>query len=293
MKSTMVYGMLCAIVVSGAVSIKADSNIDVVHRHAYSANTGWIDCRADATNGVVVGQFYCSGYAYGGNIGWIDFGDGTPGNGYEYGNASAADFGVNHDGAGLLRGYAYSPNVGWIAFETNGNPRIDLLTGKMSGYAYAANAGWISLSNTSAHVEATSFEAGPDTDGDGIPDAWEYAKAGDLATYGPGDDDLDGVSDLGEYVSDTDPGDMNSLLQITRHDVDEGPSTNSLVTWASVPTRLYRLERMTVLSNNATWVDSGLGVVAPDAGTNTSRTVIGAPGPSRFYRVRAVLPPAN
>ena len=50
---------------------------------------------------------------------------------------------MNHDGRGNLRGFAYGANIGWINFETNGGPKIDLLTGNLSGYIYSANCGWI------------------------------------------------------------------------------------------------------------------------------------------------------
>ena len=115
---------------------RADSSINETNRHAYGANVGWVNLRGDATNGVVIGEFTCRGYAHAANVGWIRFGNGAPTNGIRYGNAAANDCGINHDGMGGLSGYAYGANVGWIQFEpTWGNPRIDLATGKMSGYA--------------------------------------------------------------------------------------------------------------------------------------------------------------
>ena len=57
-------------------------------------------------------------------------GSGTPTNGHAYANNSAADWGVNHDGAGRLTGYAWGANIGWVAFEqTHGQPQVDLRTG--------------------------------------------------------------------------------------------------------------------------------------------------------------------
>ena len=49
----------------------------------------------------------------GANIGWLDLGDGTPPNGIQYLNNSAADFGVNHDGAGNLS-RAFAELIGWM-----------------------------------------------------------------------------------------------------------------------------------------------------------------------------------
>ena len=46
-----------------------------------------------------------------------------------------------------------------------------------------------------------SRSAGYDTDNDGMPDIWESATFGDLAKDGTGDDDLDGYTDLEEYLN--------------------------------------------------------------------------------------------
>ena len=69
----------------------------------FDANTGWINCAADATNGAVIGRYVCSGFFYSANCGWIGLGSGAPTNGIRYSNNSAQDFGVNHDGEGNLR----------------------------------------------------------------------------------------------------------------------------------------------------------------------------------------------
>ena len=60
-----------------------------------------------------------------------------------------------------------------------------------------------------AQVDMGADESGvmsPDTDGDGLPDDWEeYHWPGDLS-QGPADDpDVDGISNLGEYLFDRDP----------------------------------------------------------------------------------------
>lgn len=46
---------------------------------------------------------------------------------------------------------------------------------------------------------------GLSSDGDGLPDEWEFRKFGDTARDGTGDLDGDGLSDLDEYASKTDP----------------------------------------------------------------------------------------
>lgn len=268
----------------------AATTINTVNHHAYGANMGWINARGDATNGAMIGQFYCAGAMWGANVGWISLGASAPTNGWQHGNTAANDWGVNHDGLGNLRGYAYGANVGWIHFESNGNPRVDLLTGALSGHAWGANVGWISLSNAFAFVQTDTLDPGPDTDGDGIPDAWEMKTVGDLVTLGahPADHDNDGSPDVDEFRADTDPDDDASFFAVTAY-ARAGP-TNTL-TWTVAPTRLYRLETSPAMTNGAAWSDSGHGLLAPGAGPVQIREVVDpSPADTRFHRARAVVP---
>ena len=138
-------------------------------------------------------------------------GDGTPDNGIQYSNASATDFGVNTiedpsvPGEYYLRGYAYGANVGWINFENTGNARVVLSNNRLRGYAYGANIGWINLDDLNVFVQANSIDPGADTDGDGLPDAWEYIHFGGLGFDGDDDPDGDGEDNLSEFRSNTDP----------------------------------------------------------------------------------------
>src|SRR6267143_4588872 len=129
------------------VQALAQTTINPANRHAYGANVGWMDWRADGANGARIGEYVCSGYLYAANVGWINLGSGAPSNGIQYQNDSGTDFGVNHDGLGNLRGYAYGANIGWVNFENTGAPKMDLKNGKFTGSIYSANCGWISLSN--------------------------------------------------------------------------------------------------------------------------------------------------
>ena len=276
------------VVALATVAAQASSNISVTNHLAHAANPGWIDARADATNGAVIGEYVCSGNMYGANVGWINLGVGAPTNGIRYGNASSNDFGVNHDGVGNLRGFAYGANIGWINFESNGNPRVNLLTGNLDGYAYGANVGWISLSNAFAFVQADTLRCATDADADGIPDAWEIERVGSTNILGgAGDSDADGVSDRAEYLADTDPIGSSDFLHIALNAASN--ATQVTVAWPSRPTRLYKIEASGATTNDATWTDSGLGIFAPD-GTNTTRTLTEGPATTRFYRVLGVRP---
>ncbi|MGI8965821.1 MAG: hypothetical protein ACR2H1_06995 [Limisphaerales bacterium] len=258
-----------------------------ISNSAYGANIGWVNFYADGTNGAVIGNFVCSGYIYGANVGWINLGSGSALNGIRYQNNATNDFGVNNDGLGNLSGYAYGANIGWINFETNGNPKVNLQTGVLSGYAYGANVGWISLSNFFAVVKTDSLFPGTDSDGDGIPDAWERSIAGNLTTLtGTGDADLDGSSDVQEYLADTNPLNPNDNLRITFF--SHSPTLNTF-TWTSVPSRNYKLQRRDDLNLGFPWLDI-TGTMVPDSGATTTRSVSDSPVPNRFFRVGALLP---
>jgi hypothetical protein len=291
--------LVCAILTLAALGLpaRAATTINSANNFAYGANIGWLNWRGDVANGAVIGEFVCSGYIYGANVGWINLGDGTPVNGIRYANNSAADFGVNHDGAGNLRGFAYGANIGWLNFTnrdatgaTYDGPKVNLLTGRLNGWVYGANVGWISLSNLFAHVQTDTIQAGPDTDGDGLPDDWERQYAGNLTTLnGAGDNDGDGLPNSQEYLADTDPLNPSSALRITDFDANAGGTANS-ITFTSRPTRVYEVQERTTLNPGALWSDSGLGLMAPAAGATTTRAFGDAPSPTRFFRVEASRP---
>src|SRR5581483_6197760 len=161
--------------VAASVGAYATSTIDSTNQYAWGANIGWTDWRPDFdgtnTDGVVVGEFICSGYVYASNVGWISLGNGSPANQIQYQNNSATDFGVNYSvdptqpGVGILRGFAYGANIGWINFETQGNPRVSLFTGSLTGYAWSANCGWINLNDLNGKVQTDHIAMGADTNG--------------------------------------------------------------------------------------------------------------------------------
>ena len=263
----------------------AQSTINATDHFAYGANVGWCDFRPSITGGAVMGEFVCSGSLYAANLGWISLGSGSPANQSQYKNNTATDYGVNLQPGGLLRGYAYSANVGWIAFEPTGNPRVDLTTGNLLGYAYGANIGWLDL----ATLRTDTLQPGADTDTDGIADAWEITRAGNLATLtATGDADGDGISDRDEYFADTHPLLAQDALRITGFG-QSGSGFVATLKWTSRSTRNYRIEVIDNLASGL-WVDSGLGIIPADGDSETGRGFNGTPNPQRFYRVRAMRP---
>ena len=281
--------ILAAVLGLGNSSTRAASTIDPANKHAYGANIGWINAQGDVANGAVIGQAFCSGHMYGANVGWIHLGDGTPVNGMAYANNSASDYGVNHDGVGNLVGYAYGANIGWINFEqAHGKPKVDLMTGNLSGYIWGANVGWISLANAFAYVRTQTLGSGPDVDGDGIPDAWEYGHTNILTVLaGSGtDSDGDGVLDVDEYGADTDPFDDGDYLSITDF---LAMGTTNWVEWPAKASRLYTLQHAAALSNGMSWTMTSSSFIPP-FDTDVTEEVPGVANTNRFYQVEAALP---
>ncbi len=290
MKTSRLFHTALLLAVSFPLPVHADTTIDAANNYAYGANIGWMDWTGDTVNGVVIGEYVCSGYIYSANVGWINLGSGTPANQIQYQNDSATDFGVNCDSAGNLTGYAYGANIGWITFEpTYGQPQINLLTGQLSGYAWSANCGWISLSNAVAYVQTdTILPSALDPDGSGLPIAWELTYFGTMGVDPNADPDGDGVSNYQEYLAGTDPTDPDSVLSIISESFAPG-GTNALITWNSVSARYYSIQSTPSL-NSPLWTDSGLGLVAPAAGATTTAAFADTNAPVRFYRVQAVRP---
>lgn len=270
------------------------TTIDPEHPYAYGANIGWLNAQGDDIHGAVIGCAYCTGSIWSANCGWIGLGN-TPANGWQYTNTAVHDWGVNHDGQGNLSGYAYGANIGWIAFEQNvGKPRVDLLTGNLSGYVWGANIGWITLTNAQAYVRTATLAPGPDSDGDGIPDAYEYARAGDLTTLSDhgADADEDGVSDVDEAAADTGATDKDDRFEIVAF--TSGTGTNTLA-WTSRPTRLYRVEATNTLPSTADgeWTDVGGGLLGPPEGSPSMKGIATGDETRRFYRIQVVTPLAQ
>lgn len=287
--------LLCVVGTSVAANAQVNSTINATNAYSYGANIGWMNWRPSAADGVQIGEYVCSGWIYGANVGWINMGSGFPANEIQYSNGSGTDFGVNYTidpaspGMAKLRGLAYGANIGWINFEANGNPRLRFSDGRMEGYAWSANCGWINLGDGTFAVQTDSVLPGRDADGDGIADAFERTHFGLAGTNPNADSDGDGTSDLEEYLNGTNPLLPNDRLRVTQFSTDGG-GTNSLITWTSTPSRLYRIEVKANMTDLDWAPDATFGVITPNVGPETSRTVTASAATRRFYRVRAIRP---
>jgi hypothetical protein len=146
------------------------------------------------------------------------------------------------------------------------------------------------------------FTIGADTDGDGIPDAWEWWQLGEmgigpgdprysLTTLGSGDFDKDGTSDYDEYLAGTFAFLAQESLSLSIEDL-EADGTARLRTLLVVD-KSYRVEFSTDLQ---TWTPASIRVGALTATLSTNFSipdtrqvplyapVAGSPD-QRFYRL--------
>ncbi|HTG44413.1 MAG TPA: hypothetical protein VK633_07755 [Verrucomicrobiae bacterium] len=277
---------LLVIAISVATVSATAPNIDPAHSVISSELIGSLDWRPFDSDGASVNQYYCSGFIYGSAVGWINLGSGSPATGFQYRNDSAADFGVNVSPEGELTGFAYGANLGWINFVAAGNPRVDWVTGKLLGAAWSANAGWISLGDASTFLRIDSLPELPDSDADGLPDAWEIQLTGTLTSMaGHTDTDHDGQTNLQEYLAGTDPFDPGDFVGPLRLNVNPTVSTLSFPSKAGF---LYRVEQRAAFGYGA-WSPVS---PAPIVGTGSliSIELGNNSGTPLFYRVVAYPP---
>ncbi|HZO53044.1 MAG TPA: lamin tail domain-containing protein, partial [Bryobacteraceae bacterium] len=124
----------------------------------------------------------------------------------------------------------------------------------------------------------------PDTDSDGIPDAWETQYGLNTGDPSDADDDGDGdtMTNLDEYIAGTDPTDGNSYLYVELLDAAGGPSS-ALLRFMAVSNRTYSVQFRNSL-NSGQWEGLQDVIMTP---TNRVVEVMDASpdAVSRFYKL--------
>jgi len=117
-----------------------------------------------------------------------------------------------------------------------------------------------------------------DTDGDGMPDAYESANGlNPNVNDANGDLDHDGLTNYQEYLVGTNPNDFNSVFRVTRINLASGQVR---ITWNSVAGKTYTISAASDVNGIYTPVRN-----VPSAGTGETFTDFPPSLSHQFYRV--------
>jgi hypothetical protein len=140
-------------------------------------------------------------------------------------------------------------------------------------------------------VRVTGVEADPDldSDGDGMPDAYEATYFNGATNGLPGaDDDDDGVSNHAEYIAGTNPRTNTSVLAVASLTPQAGAVTNLVFRWPSVTGRVYSILRASNATGDYARLVTGIAANAP---TNTYTNAAPAGAGTYFYGIGVQLAP--
>jgi hypothetical protein len=91
-------------------------------------------------------------------------------------------------------------------------------------------------------LDAGAYEFNPDTDQDGMADAWELRYVASLTNLNAASDwDGDGFHDWQEYRAGTDPTDAGSRLILTGINQVPAGASDMVIEWQSASNRIYRI----------------------------------------------------
>lgn len=187
-----------------------------------------------------------------------------------------------HGICAILLLFAVETQAGTATFSRDAAGRLtsaNYSNGNTHGYTFD-NAGNL----TKSTAVAPGGVVNPDSDNDGLPDAWEQQYFNTLARNGTGDFDNDGSTDAAEYAAGTLPNNANSALRLFPNPAVSGGGVT--VQWQAVPGKTYRLVYKNSL-NDLNWTPVP-GDVAAGSTTGTKADTSAAGQPERLYQVQVV-----
>ena len=112
---------------------------------------------------------------------------------------------------------AYATQTELVSSDGTWNFRNAAAANPLQAFVIMSNSGSTNLyfddlyvDTAASNLDDPTYVANPDTDADGMNDAWEVFYFTDLSHDGTGDFDADGVTDLAEYTANTFPNDADS-----------------------------------------------------------------------------------
>lgn len=134
--------------------------------------------------------------------------------------------------------------------------------------AFSAASEWLSFpQNTFNGLGAHAMNCpapSPDSDGDGMDDAWEQIHFGSLTNLGAGLDwDADGFLDIEEFWAGTNPTNFASRLQLVET-ATQPSGSGVVIRWQSASNRVYSVSRSTNLLAGFTVLAAGVTAAPPE-----------------------------
>lgn len=138
---------------------------------------------------------------------------------------------------------------------------------------------------TSEYSPGITNQPAADSDGDGMPDAWELLHFATLTNDAAGNADGDTFDNLSEYITDTQPTNAASFFEV--FGIARAGTTALVEVLPAAPGRFHQLEAVPYPADTATWSTVGA-ALAGDGGSLDLPD--GASATKRAYRVRVALP---
>jgi hypothetical protein len=208
---------------------------------------------------------------------------------------------VNSSNSQLVRAWVDASSINGAATDTDAVSST-ALPRRNQAHTHQVQA---ELVGSGPHTVVLGFDQGsdvvnPDSDNDGLPDAWELSYfPGNLTALGGGiaDYDKDGLTDMQEYILGSNPNNASSgRPQVTATHNGE----TFRIEFETVLGRTYRVMGRDSLGSG-TWIEvtnlqsgAGLSTSNPVTGDNTTKVVVeqGLGGKNaRFYQVEVQLAP--
>ena len=179
------------------------------------------------------------------------------------------------DTSDITETFTFPTTAAYRAISGTLQVRMYGFAGQFSGH----RSGLIDFKITAA-MPYPVIPAGADTDGDGLADAWETQFFGNLSSGATQDSDGDGMSNLAEYLSGTNPTSNTSLLS-TR--TAAAPGVDAVrIEWPSVSNAFYAIDATDDLLDPEGWYAMASGIAAtPPLNVHTSVV----PRNARMYRI--------